>query len=240
MPGGMAWYEDWFGLDYLELYAHRDGDEAERHAAFVGGLMDPGPERVLDLACGAGRHLAALRRRGVDAVGIDLSLPLLALAAGLPCSRGDMRELPFAAGTFDWVLNFFTSFGYFPTERENFRVLEELVRVLRPGGGFLMDLLNRERAIAGLVGAETQELGGRAVRIDRWFDSRTQRLEKRMAWVDAGGEHRFRESVRAYRREEVEIGMQWAGLEVTAVYGGFGGEAWNPQAERLILVGRRA
>jgi SAM-dependent methyltransferase len=236
----MAWYEEWFGLDYLELYAHRDADEAERHAEFVRGLVGSAPGRVLDLACGAGRHLAALRRRDIAAVGIDLSLPLLALAERLPRSRGDMRALPFGGGTFDWVLNFFTSFGYFATERENFRVLEELVRVLRPGGGFLMDLLNRDRAIAALVPSQTQELGGRPIAIERWFDARTQRLEKRMAWNEDGEERRYSESVRAYRREEVEIGMQWAGLEVTAVYGGFDGGLWTPESERLILVGRRA
>lgn len=235
----MAWYEEWFGLDYLELYAHRDREEAERQTAFVLDVFDGCPGRVLDLACGAGRHLGALRRRGVAAVGADLSLALLARGRGLPRARADMRVLPFAAGTFDLVLNFFTSFGYFASERENFRVLEELVRVLRPGGRFLMDLLDRERAIGSLVAREEQRVGSRVVHIERWFDERTQRLEKRIAW-DEDGEHRsFTESVRAYRREEVEIGMQWAGLEVTAVYGGWRGQEWQPGSERLILVGRR-
>src|ERR1700692_4934305 len=61
---------------------------------------------------------------------------------GLPRPAGDMRCLPFAAASFDWVLNFFTSFGYFEKERENFQVLEEIVRVLVPDGRFLIDIMN--------------------------------------------------------------------------------------------------
>ncbi len=132
----MAWYKEWFGEDYLELYSHRDESEAEEHVGFVERhLAGPKPRAVLDLACGAGRHTAALRRRGYRTLGVDLSLTLLVRAEGLPRVAGDMRRLPFAAESFDWVLNFFTSFGYFESERENFQVLEEAVRVLTPEAG---------------------------------------------------------------------------------------------------------
>ena len=106
-----------------------------RNVDFVAAhLGPPRPNAVLDLACGTGRHTEALRGRGFRALGVDLSLTLLARRPGLPRVGGDMRRLPFAGGSFDWVLNFFTSFGYFESERENFRVLQEVVRVLAPGG----------------------------------------------------------------------------------------------------------
>src|SRR4051812_16549365 len=166
----MAWYRDWFGEEYLELYAHRDEPEAELHADFVARHLDGSqrcPRAVLDLACGAGRHTAALRRRGLRALGVDLSLTLLAHMAGLPKVAGDMRRLPFRAGSFEWVLSFFTSFGYFEQERENFQVLEEIVRILAPGGRFLVDLMNPSTVLAYLVPRETQELDGRWVEIER-------------------------------------------------------------------------
>ncbi|HEX9942002.1 MAG TPA: class I SAM-dependent methyltransferase, partial [Thermoanaerobaculia bacterium] len=147
----MPWYKEWFGEEYLELYSHRGESEAEEHVDFVERYLGgPRPRAVLDLACGAGRHTAALRRRGYRALGLDLSLTLLARARGLPRVAGDMRLLPFKAGSFDWALNFFTSFGYFEGERENFRVLEEAVRVLTPGGRFLIDLMNPGPALANL------------------------------------------------------------------------------------------
>ncbi len=236
----MAWYKEWFGEEYLELYSHRDAGEAEAHLDFVERLFrEPRPRAVLDLACGAGRHTAALRARGYRAVGVDLSLTLLARPPKLPRVAGDIRRLPFADATFDWVLNFFTSFGYFEGERENFRVLEEIVRVLAPGGRFLIDLFNRERVVKELVPRESQELDGRKVEIERWFDPATLRVNKRIRIRDDQGERTFLESVRGYDGEEVAIGLRWAGLEVDEPYGSFHGDPFDRDSERLIVVGRK-
>lgn len=237
----MAWYREWFGEDYLDLYAHRDQDEAERNVDFVEARLAPPPPRaVLDLACGAGRHTEALRRRGHRALGVDLSLTLLARRPDLPRVRGDMRGLPFAAGAFDWVLNFFTSFGYFESERENFRVLAEVARILVPGGRFLIDFLNRERVIADLEPRSVVEENGRRVDLERWYDSASSRINKRITVRAAGSPPRtYLESVRAYRHEEISIGLAWAGLEVDAVFGDFSGGSYHRDSERLIVVGRR-
>lgn len=254
----MAWYREWFGNDYLELYAHRDAAEAERHIDFVtqhltmrghpfsvgdpDASSDGHPRRVLDLACGAGRHTAELRRRGYATVGIDLSLILLDHPPRVPSAEGDMRQLPFAADTFDWVLNFFTSFGYFERERENFQVLEEIARVLTDDGRFLIDFFNRDRALASLRARETQTIAGREVAIERWYDESSRRINKRMRLRDqAGGTRTYLESVRAYSEDEVTIGLRWAGLETDAVYGDFAGEPYQREtSERLIIVGHKS
>jgi len=237
----MAWYREWFGEEYLELYAHRDRAEAELQADFVEAqLRDRAPNAVLDLACGAGRHTDVLRERGYRVLGIDLSLTLLAQRPDLPRVAGDMRALPFIDASFDWVLNFFTSFGYFESERENFRVLEEVVRILVPGGRFLIDLMNPEPVIENLEPRDAYSVDGRTVEIERWYDVRTKRVNKRIRIVRPGGAERtFLESVRAYRREEVEIGLRWAGIQVCGIYGNFHGDAYSRDSERLILVGRK-
>ncbi len=269
----MAWYKEWFGEEYLGLYSHRDEQEAEAHVDFVERVLgEPRPRAVLDLACGAGRHTAALRRRGFRTLGVDLSLTLLSHARRLPCVAGDMRCLPFRAGGFDWVLNFFTSFGYFESERENFQVLEEMVRVLAPRGRFLIDIMNTANTLRHLQPREVQRLEplerdasgppaeaagnkqagpkaagsatpapcGRTVEIERWYDAATKRINKRIRVhaAGAGGSPRaFLESVRAYQPEEVTIGLHWAGLEVTGLYGNFQGDPYGSDSERLILVG---
>jgi SAM-dependent methyltransferase len=243
----MPWYKEWFGEEYLELYSHRDDSEAEAHVDFVEAHLGGGikPRAVLDLACGAGRHTAALRQRGYRTLGLDLSLTLLARmrARGLPRVSGDMRQLPFQSETFDWVLNFFTSFGYFERERENFRVLEEIVRILIPGGRFLIDLMNPGPVLAALEPREVQEREGLRAEIERWYDPAVQRLNKRIA-VEAAGEPRGRsrtylESVRLYQPEEVTIGLRWAGLEVDSLFGNFQGDPYERDSERLILLGHK-
>jgi SAM-dependent methyltransferase len=240
----VAWYQEWFGEEYLELYSHRDAGEAEVHIDFVERVLTgPRPNAVLDLACGAGRHTEVLRNRGYRALGVDISLTLLAQRPALPKVAGDMRNLPFTGETFGWVLNFFTSFGYFEEERENFRVLEEMRRILQPGGRFLIDLFNIDHVLANLVPRERRPLDGRPARsieIERWYDPAGRRVNKRIRVLSESSPARiFLESVRAYRQEDVVIGMEWAGLEVTGLYGDFAGERFRSDSPRLILVGRK-
>jgi len=238
----MAWYKEWFGEEYLELYAHRNKGEAEHHIDFVESLFGNTPPRaVLDLACGAGRHSLALLRRGHRTLGVDLSKTLLAQAPTLPRVAGDMRCLPFAPACFDWVLNFFTSFGYFESARENLLVLEEVSRVLVPGGRLLIDLFNREQVLANLEKHETRQVGGRTVEIKRWYDERSERVNKRIRL--AGGEHSYRtflESVRAYTAAEVAEALATVGLSVTDRFGSFEGDAFDSDSPRLIFVARKA
>jgi SAM-dependent methyltransferase len=251
----MAWYREWFGEEYLGLYAHRDTGEAKRHVDFVARAFESGPRpnAVLDLACGAGRHTAALRARGYRTLGVDLSMVLLAASSqtgssGWPRVAGDMRALPFRPAAFDWVLNFFTSFGYFETEHENFRVLAEIRRVLAAAGRFLIDFLNLDHALAHLEPEESTRLRDERVgvelqaEIDRWWDPRTRRLNKRIRLYRAGSSgpaRTFLESVRGYRPDEIEAGLDAAGLEVCERFGGFDGEPFAPATSgRLILVGK--
>jgi SAM-dependent methyltransferase len=236
----MAWYKEWFGEEYLELYSHRDESEAEAHIDFVERCVAGGrrPGAVLDLACGAGRHTAVLRRRGYRTLGVDLSLTLLARMQARVA--GDMRLLPFAPVSFDWVLSFFTSFGYFEAERENFRVLEEVVRVLTPGGRFLIDLMNPAPVLANLKPHEVQALDGREVEVERWYDGMSKRINKRIVVRTPGEPARaFLESVRVYQPEEVAIGLRWAGLEVASLFGNFKGDPYERDSERLILIGTK-
>ena len=96
------WFERWFGEEYLQLYPHRDEDDAERVVSLVDRVATLDGARVLDLACGPGRHAVRLVQRGADVLGLDLSLPLLTRARhGNPpvrkLVRGDMRCLPWRA-----------------------------------------------------------------------------------------------------------------------------------------------
>ncbi len=74
------WFEQWFGEEYLHLYPHRGDEDAVRAISLVATLAPLSGTRVLDLACGSGRHAAHLTANGAKVVGFDLSMPLLSRA----------------------------------------------------------------------------------------------------------------------------------------------------------------
>ena len=239
----MPWWESWFGEEYLELYPHRDSESARREAAFALARLDPQPTPLLDLCCGPGRHSLRLAERGVRPIGLDYSAPLLELArersSAFRLVRGDMRSLPFSGGAFRSVVNFFTSFGYFVSERDNEAVVEEIERVLKPGGKLLCDTFGLEHTLARLVCDESLSTGDRHYRIRRRWNEQTRRVEKEIEIRRAGSTATFRESVRAYTPDEL-IGMFGrAGLVVEAAWGDFAGNPVGRDSPRLILLARK-
>ena len=236
----MAWWERWFGAEYLDLYPHRDDETARRETAFVVSKLAPAPHPLLDLCCGAGQHLPYLRELGVEPIGLDYSALLLerarARVADARLVRGDMRVLPFSDGAFASVVNLFTSFGYFAADAENVRVLCEIRRVLARGGRALCDTFGLAHVLARLVPEERLEADGADYRIRRRFDAESRRFEKEIE-VRRGGETAiFRESVRAYTAPELSRLFEEAGLRVEASWGDFDGSAADPDAPRLILL----
>lgn len=235
----MAWYQEWFGEEYLELYAHRDEEEAKQQVAFFreqcGHIGGP----VLDLACGMGRHMQELRSDGYHAVGCDLSYTLLRTGmleyGAMAVARADMRHLPFGDDVFSALVNFFTSFGYFSTEEENEQVVAEMARVLRPGAPFLFDYLNVHRELDQLVQREQRDTPMGLVRIERWFDRSDRSFNKRITI----GEKRYLERVRGYDLAEISTMFAANHLTIRAAFGDFDGSPFSPTSPRLILLGER-
>lgn len=235
----MTWYQEWFGEEYLELYSHRDEHEAKNQVSFFREQCGRVSGPVLDLACGTGRHIQELTASGYHAVGCDLSLTLLrtGIADYGPMSlvRADMRSLPFCDGSFAGLVNFFTSFGYFPTEDENLQVVREMSRVLENNAPFLFDYLNVHRELGKLVQRETRETPLGTVKIERWFDASDRAFNKRITI----GEKRYIERVRGYDLDEISAMFASCNLSIHSAFGNFDGSKFDHSSERLILVGSR-
>ncbi len=239
-----TWYQRWFGSDYLQLYQHRSAAEAESTIRWLTETSDlPRGARILDLACGNGRHLKVLRRYGYRAVGLDLSWTLLERAhreGSGALVRGDMRFLPWKSGCFDAVLSLFTSFGYFEEENENVRVLEETVRVLRAGALFILDFLNVEQVRRGIVPAEEMTIGDHRVEVLRWLDEPRKRVEKRILIYESHRALReYRESVKLYSKDELCDFLTRTGMTVERIYGDYHGGPFRVDSPRLIIRSRK-
>lgn len=236
------WFEQWFGEEYHVLYPHRDEEEARRAVALVQRAAPwADGDRVLDLACGAGRHAAELERLGAQVVGFDLSPSMLRRArAGVrgPLVRGDMRALPFRSGSFALAVNLFTSFGYFRDDKEHRLVLRQVARSLRPGGRFVLDYLNADH-VRRTLRRGTEEVDGASpeVRVRRRFSEEGKYVVKEIA---LGAENRsFQERVRLFSAAELRALLEQEGLRVDAGFGDYDGGALDARATRTILVATR-
>lgn len=241
------WFRDAFDARYLEVYPWRDEIAAEREVCSAIDWLRAIPgHRFLDLCCGAGRHSLWLKKAGLDLVSLDLSDDLLAearrnLGADALLVRSDVRALPFAAESFDHVAMFFTSFGYLATDDENLAVLEEVARVVRTDGGFLLDLPDRKSLITGLVPSSHRSQGDLRIEETRSISKDGKRVEKQVLLIRGEEEHTYTESVRLYEIEELESMLLSSGWDSSRVYGNWAGDPYLAgQSERMILVARRA
>jgi len=234
----MNWYETAFQKEYLDLYYHRDDESAKGEAAFAAKALGlPEGARVLDVACGSGRHARALAELGFRVVGVDLSRDLLGEAGDVTRLRADMRTLPFSA-EFDAATSFFTSFGYFDDDG-NRGTLASIAAALRPGGAFLLDFLNATLIRARLVPESREERDGRTYDIRRSIEG--DRVVKQVAITDeAGAVRRYTESVRLYLHNELVVLLRGVGLKPIAAYGDYDGRDYTSDAPRCILVSQRA
>ena len=246
MKARKDWWKTHFGRGSLDGYGLPARTRAEvRGAAKMLGLR--GPSEVLDVACGAGRHALGLAALGHRVTGIDWSRPLLtqaaraAKAAGAPASfvRGDMRRLRYRA-RFDAAVNLFTSFGYFDTEAEDLAVLRGVRRALRPGGVFLMDVLNKDWLLRHFSPTFWQKKpdGGVVKAFNRLsFDKKTSRLSnRRTLYLEGGAQRETFLRFKVYARRDLERLLRLAGLRPLRAFGGFDARPAGPDAFRLIVA----
>jgi SAM-dependent methyltransferase len=189
------WYRSAFSAETTVSRPWADQTEAEIDRAL--GMMRPEEgARVLDLACGTGRHSIELARRGFSVLGVDIAADLLEVAAsdaerlavdGVEFIEADLRQLDLGA-EFDLVLNLNDgAVGYFETEEDNRRTFEVIAAALRPGGGNLMQLPNVLYAEAHLPQKTYIEGEGMVELIDHRWDKRTRYLEGSTTPIVFGG-----------------------------------------------------
>jgi SAM-dependent methyltransferase len=243
MATDSPWFERAFAAEYLELYRHRSPVQgrAQVHQMLTAGLL-PRVGRVLDLCCGAGRHLLPMRDAGLDAVGLDLSADLLAAGALAGCAvRADARRVPFKGGLFDAVTNLFSSFGYFADDADHRRVLAEVRRVLKPGGRLVIDHMNAAVTIRELAPETIDERESATFRQRRRYDAGNRRIIKEVEYTPKGGLPRqWIESVRLFTPAELDDFLAGAGLRPNARYGDLDGSPFvENSSSRQVVVALR-
>ncbi|WP_448529037.1 class I SAM-dependent methyltransferase [Raineya sp.] len=238
----MAWYKEWFNSPYYHIL-YKDRDEREARICLANmfravPLIDG--STILDAPCGRGRHAAYLAKNGYKVTGIDLSPESIAYAKenykdlpNLEFFVHDMR-VPFREGYYDYVLNFFTSFGYFETEAENIACLQALASNLNKDGMLILDFFNTERVLKKLVREEEIEIEGINFHIERQLEGKF--LVKTIRFTDKGQDYCFQERVMAISPEEFRSYFKQVGLRPFRIFGNYFLEPYDEFMPRVIWV----
>ena len=234
------WWQAFFLSGQYRLEEHvADPERTKREADFIQKELDLRPgERVLDLCCGVGRHSHELAGRGFGVVGVDFTPASLVTAAGNGGSfvRGDMRRVPLRCA-FDAAFNVFTSFGYFDDERDHQLVLNEVGRLLRPGGRFLLDVMNPYWLARVFERRLWYELPDGYLLHDSRMDFLRGRVCTDWTFVRGAERQTFPTSIRLFTMAELAVMLDRAGLSVVATYGNFTGEPLSLRCEISGMIG---
>lgn len=238
------WCNQWFNSPYYHLlYKERDEGEAELFASRLLIKLHPAPQsEMLDLACGKGRYSTFLHSQGHRVTGIDFSEPSIHHCRKMECSTmkfavHDMRQ-SLHPKKFDYVFSFFTSFGYFEKDIENFNVLASVSDSLKPEGIFVLDFINRIFVEKNLVQSEKKMMQDVEFNITRTIESNF--LLKKIFIVDKGRDYFFYEKVKLYDVQDFEQYFKKCGLSTEDLYGDYLLNNFDPESsERLILIARK-
>ncbi len=247
--GGTDWYRSWFNTkDYDNLYKHRDSDDARKVVGLLFkniGLQKGA--RVLDLACGNGRHSALFAKKGFNTLGIDLAPKMIRQARktyrapNLKFELGDMRRIGHR-GEFDLVVNLFSSFGYFDKRSENVKVIKSVSASLKKGGYFYFDFLNSHYLEKNLKPFSFQKRGDETIIQLRYIRNKVS-IKTILIFKDGrskGSFRRFEERVRLFDAEDFNVIFKKYGLRILKRFGNYSGEQFKKtKSERLIILAQK-
>ncbi|MBP1224953.1 class I SAM-dependent methyltransferase [Flavobacterium sp. 1355] len=234
------WFTSWFDTPYYHiLYKDRNYREAQ---IFMDNLTHylnlPEKAKVLDLACGKGRHSIYLNQLGFNVLGADLSENSIAEASKnsnetLHFKVHDMRE-PFDE-KFDAIFNLFTSFGYFESDDDNLTTLKAIKESLSEYGFAVIDFMNVTQVIETLVPEEVKTVDGIDFKIKRYVED--GHILKEIDFEDQGRKFHFTEKVKALTLKDFEDLMAEAGIFLLDIFGDYKLKKFHKtESERLIMI----
>lgn len=243
------WFDDdafWREL-YPFMFPEKRFADAEPLVEKSLALTKPLGKSVLDLCCGPGRCSIALAQKGFEVTGVDKTKYLLnkarvkarAARVKIQWVHKDMRDFV-RPDAFDLLISMFTSFGYFEQKSDDITVLENIFASLRPGGVCLFDMMGKE-CLARVFQPTTSDRlpnGTTLVQRHEVYDDWT-RIRNEWTLIRQGRAKRFTFHHTVYSGQELRDRMEQVGLVDVSLYGNLNGDAYGPNATRLIAVGHK-
>lgn len=176
------WYKTIWSLKIKDMSWVED---TSSQVGFIEEALElKGSERVLDLACGYGRHSLELARRGYDVVGVDITPEFIEDAKESAAKENlrvdfvccDIRDIDYKT-CFDVVLNMADgAIGYLESDEENHKVFEANAKALKPKGKILISVCSGEHALMHLP-KKMWEIGEKSISLAQFdYDEKSKRM----------------------------------------------------------------
>lgn len=236
----LNWFESWFDTKYYHiLYKDRNDEEAQLLMDNLTHYLNlPEDAKILDLACGKGRHATYLNSLGFDVTGVDLSENSIKEASQFTNEKlhfkvHDMREM--CKEKYDAIFNLFTSFGYFEDDADNYKTIKAIHNSLTETGFAVIDFMNVDYVLENLVADEVKWVDGIDFHIQRYY--KDGHIYKEIDFEDKGEKFHFIEKVQALRLKDFEKMMEEAGIYLLDIFGDYKlRKFYKTQSERLIMI----
>ena len=233
-------YESWFDTPFYHiLYKNRDYKEAEMFTSELMTFLNlPIESKILDLACGKGRHSIFLNKMGYNVTGVDNSSKNIVNAKKYENNKlnftiHDMRDP--LIDKFDLIVNLFTSFGYFDDFEDNLKTLKSIKLNLKKNGIAVIDFLNINYVKNNLVHQNTEEIDGIEFNLKRYLKDGF--LVKEINFKHDLEEYNFEEKVRSLNINEFKTMFKQTQLEILHIFGDYNLNEFDiNNSKRLIFI----
>ena len=233
---------NWFDTPYYKLlYKNRNEDEAR---LFIDNILKKinieRNSKVLDLACGTGRHSVYLSKKGFDVVGIDKSKKNI-----LTAKENENKNLIFFQQEmtkdikmqFNAIFNFFTSFGYVD-HKYNYDTIENISKNLKKGGLFIIDFLNQKIVRKNIVEYEEKNIENINFKIHRYIENNY--IFKEISFEHNETKYNFKEKVMLLDIKDFENYFNKNNLKIIDIYGNYKLSSFDiNKSPRLILISKK-
>ena len=243
------WFEDeafWDGL-YPFMFSDRKFEVADDQVADILDLAGLEGGSVLDLACGPGRHAAALAKRGFRVTGVDLSPSLLRRARDRARAEGvdvewvqeDMRCFV-RPDSFDLTINIFTAFGYFDDRQDDLEVLRNIHQSLRKGAACVIEVMGKECLARHFLPTTSEELPDGRLLVQRHeIIEDWTRVKNQWTVIEDGTATTFRFQHTVYSGQELKDRLLGVGFGDVRLFGGLDSSEYGLDSLRLVAVARK-
>ncbi len=245
-----TWYKEGWTLD---IKKQSWTEETKKQVDFlIQTLKLTGNERILDLACGFGRHSLEFARRGFKVVGVDITKAYVEDAAkqakseNLPAKffHMDIRDVNFKE-EFDVVLNMADgAVGYLENEEENLKIFTVVAKSLRPGGKHVMDIMSADYADTHFP-CNLWDAGENGITLSRFEWNRESQImlygQNDFAFGDVLSIPNFEQGdpIRLYHRKEIEEIMKQNNMSVKQVFSNFDGISESNNDIQMIVFSEK-